>query len=48
MQVSAKENKIIELNEDVAELRRKVFDLEELVEEKEQVLPLLSLPSGTS
>ena len=42
MQVSAKENKIIELNEEVAELRRKVFDLEELVSEKEQVLPLLS------
>ena len=42
MQVSAKENKIIELNEEVAELRRKVFDLEELVSEKDQVLPLLS------
>ena len=39
MQVSAKENKIIELNEEVAELRRNVFDLEELVSEKEQVLP---------
>ena len=37
-QLSAKENKVIQLNGEVAELRRKVFDLEEALSEKEQVL----------
>ena len=36
-QLSAKENKVIQLNGEVAELRRKVFDLEETLAEKEQV-----------
>merc|ERR1712083_243467 len=36
-QLSAKENKVIQLNGEVAELRRKVFDLEENLAEKEQV-----------
>ena len=36
-QLSAKENKVIQLNGEVAELRRKVFDLEEALSEKDQV-----------
>ena len=39
-QLSAKENKVIQLNGEVAELRRKVFDLEETLAEKEQVRQL--------
>ena len=41
-QLSAKENKVIQLNGEVAELRRKVFDLEEALSEKEQVRAMTS------
>merc|ERR1712176_1254357 len=37
-QVSAKENKVLELNEEVALLKRTVFDLEENLKEKDQVI----------
>ena len=42
-QLSAKENKVIQLNGEVAELRRKVFDLEETLAEKEQVKSRLNM-----
>ena len=41
-QLSAKENKVIQLNGEVAELRRKVFDLEEALSEKDQVRAVTS------
>ena len=41
-QLSAKENKVIQLNGEVAELRRKVFDLEEALSEKDQVRAMIS------
>jgi hypothetical protein len=37
-QLSAKDNRILELSEQVAELGRKVFDLEENLREKDEVI----------
>jgi hypothetical protein len=36
--LSAKDNRILELSEQVAELGRKVFDLEENLREKDEVI----------
>ena len=38
MQISAKDNKIIELQEEVVSLKRQVWDLEEGLKEKDEVI----------